>query len=198
MSAATLRTVSSLGALRARARRGLGHLRALREDVRRVEATRPELHGARRLASLAGDTSLWALTLLRGGAAMRASFGSALGAHTLLRLAFHIDVWTDEIGAGLRLPHPFQIVIGEGVRVGAGCTVMHGVTIQRARGAPTEIGDGSVIGASAIVLSGARVGARSLIGAASVVRAGETPAGRVLVGAPARIARAVREGEVAT
>jgi serine acetyltransferase len=193
--------VVKASSLRARARRGLSHLRALRHDVRRVTATRPELGGAhplRRLAFAAGETSLWALALLRGGAAMRATVGSALGAHTLLRLAFHIDVWTDEIGGGLRLPHPFQIVIGEGVRIGSGCTVMHGVTIQRATGAPTEIGSGSVIGASAIVLEGARVGARSLIGAASVVRAGATPPGRVLVGAPARDARAVREGEVGT
>lgn len=187
--------------LRTRAQRGMAQLRALRDDVRRVTATRPDLadaHPLRRVAFAAGETSLWALALLRGGAALRATLGTALGAHTLLRLVFHIDVWTDEIGGGLRLPHPFQIVIGEGVRIGAGCTVMHGVTIQRAHGVATEIGAGSVVGASAIVLEGARVGARSLIGAASVVRAGETPSGRVLIGAPARDARAVREGEVAT
>lgn len=172
-------------------------LRAFRLDVARVAATRPERTGVGRFAALAGDASLWALALLRGGVAARALVGSSLGAHTVLRLAFHIDVWTDRIGGGLRLPHPFQIVIGEGVQVGAGCTLMHGVTIQRARGAPTQIGDGCVVGAQAVVLEGARVGARSLIGAASVVRAGATPPSVVLVGAPARVVRQTREGEVA-
>jgi serine acetyltransferase len=135
-----------------------------------------------------GDASFWALALLRGGTALRALTGRSLGTRSALRLLFHIDAWSDDIGGGLRLPHPFNIVIGEGARIGAGCTLLHNTTIQR--GVGTVIGDDAVLGTGVVVLAGSRVGPGALVGAASLVR-GEIPAGSVAVGAPARVVRAV-------
>jgi serine acetyltransferase len=140
------------------------------------------------------DPSLWAVGLLRLSAALRGGLGSSLGLSTLLRLGFHIDVWSDTIGPGLRLPHPFNIIIGDGVEIGAGCTLLHGVTVQRGPG--TRVGRGVVLANGVTVLAGSRIGDGSLVGAASVVR-GEIPAASVAVGAPARVVRATRPGEAA-
>ncbi|WP_224242677.1 serine O-acetyltransferase [Hyalangium gracile] len=145
-------------------------------------------------ASAALDSSLWALALLRLGAGFRGMLGTSLGLSTLLRLGFHIDVWSDAIGPGLRLPHPFNIIIGEGVEIGPACTLLHGVTLQNGPG--TRVGQGVFLANGVTVLAGSRIGAGSLIGAASVVR-GEIPPASVAVGAPARVVRATRPGEVA-
>jgi serine O-acetyltransferase len=118
-----------------------------------------------------------------------------LGTSTLLRLGFHIDVWSDAIGPGLRLPHPFNIIIGEGVEIGPACTLLHGVTLQNGSG--TRVGQGVFLANGVTVLAGSRIGDGSLIGAASVVR-GEIPPASVAVGAPARVVRATRPSEAAT
>lgn len=167
-------------------------LRALVDDVRAVARAKKAAGSSRpRLAAL-GDTSTWALTLLRTSAALRSSVGTSLGMSTALRLVFHIDVWSDEIGPGLRLPHPFNIVIGEGVSVGRDCVLMHNVTIQR--GAGTVVEDRSVLGTGSVVLAGAHVGSQSIVGAASVVH-GDVPKQSVMAGVPARRLRSVRPGE---
>ncbi|MCU0654387.1 MAG: hypothetical protein MUF64_03575 [Polyangiaceae bacterium] len=164
--------------------------RALAADGRLVADVHAR-RGVRRpaLAALA-DPSFWALSLLRGSAGLRRAFGSSFGLSTALRVGFHIDVWTDEIGPGLRLPHPFCIVIGEGVSVGAGCTLLHNVTIQRGQG--TTVADGAVLNTGVTVLAGASIGVDAVVGANSVVR-GAIPAGCVAVGAPARVVRGPSE-----
>ena len=175
----------------ARARGVVTSARAWRMDARRVVARAADRGAAVPWLAAAADPSLWALTLLRGASGMRAAIGSSLGLSTVLRLGFHVDVWTDDIGGGLGLPHPFNIVIGGGVRVGDGCTLLHGVTVQHGAG---EIGRGAVLANGATVLRGASVGEGCLVGAASVVR-GILPPRTVAVGAPARVVRAVRHGE---
>ena len=85
---------------------------------------------------------------------------------------FHIDIWNDDIGGGLRLPHPFNIVIGEGATLGERCMVMHNVTIQRGEG--TVIGDDSVLGTGSVILAGAHVGERALVGALTLIK-GDIP-----------------------
>lgn len=158
--------------------------RSLAEDGRLILQAQAR-RGVRRPAlAAAADPSLWALSLLRASAGLRASVGSSLGLSTLLRVAFHIDVWTDDIGPGLRLPHPFCIVLGEGVSVGAGCTLLHNVTVQR--GAGTCVGDGAVLNTGVTVLAGSQIGDDAVVGANSVVR-GVIPPGSVAVGAPARV-----------
>ncbi|MCG5054380.1 MAG: hypothetical protein KA712_15555 [Myxococcales bacterium] len=168
--------------------RFVDHAARFGEDVRRVRA------GAKRRGTglaLVSDPSLWALGLLRGASMLKAVSGRAWGLPVLLKVAFHIDVWSDDIGPGLRLPHPFGIVIGDGVKLGANCTVMHGVTLQRGA---TQIDDGVVLANNATVLAGAHVGQGSLVGAASVVR-GQVPPRSVVAGAPARVIRPTRPGE---
>jgi carbonic anhydrase/acetyltransferase-like protein (isoleucine patch superfamily) len=59
---------------------------------------------------------------------------------------------------------------------------------------PVEIGDGSWLGAGAIVLPGTRLGRNTVVGAGSVVR-GEFPDHAVLVGAPAQVVRRYVTGE---
>lgn len=167
-------------------------LGALRADARCVLETSRD-RGARLPALTAlGDTSLWVVTLLRTSTAVRALFGTSLGLSRVLRLGFHVDVWTAAIGPGLRLPHPFNIVVGEGVEIGSGCTLMHNVTIQHGLG--TRIGDRVMLGNGVTVLTGSTVGAGAMIGAGSVVH-GQVDAGVVAVGSPARAIRRVRAGE---
>lgn len=183
-----------MGSLRESVHAYLEPLRALRSDgARVVDAVRDR--GARYpRASALAEPSLWAVGLLRVGATLRRGLGTSLGLSTLLRLGFHIDVWTDDIGPGLRLPHPFNIVIGDGVEIGPECTLLHGVTVQR--GAGTRIGRGVVLANGTTVLAGSTVGDGCLVGAASVVR-GAIPAASVAVGTPARVVRASRPGESA-
>ncbi|HVZ71405.1 MAG TPA: hypothetical protein VHJ20_03440 [Polyangia bacterium] len=169
----------------------LRSLSAFAADADRVVAAERRRGARRPRLSAALDASVWALGLLRGSAALRAAVGSSLGLSSLLRLAFHIDVWTDDIGPGLRLPHPFGIVIGDGVTIGSGCTLLHDVTLQNGA---TEIGDGAVLANGVTVLAGADVGAGALVGSHSVVRGAIAPR-TVAVGAPARAVRPVRAGE---
>lgn len=122
-------------------------------------------HGTVRRAL--GDSSLLPLAILRGGDALEALVGTRLGARTILRLAFHIDIGDAEVAGGLRLPHPFCVVVGDGVRIGRDCVVMHGVTVQRGEG--TAVEDRAVLGAGATVLAGVTVGAGALVGAGAVV-----------------------------
>lgn len=183
--------MSALAVARARLAAGALPLRALARDAQRVAAAARGAGSRHPGIAALGDASLWALALLRTSAALRAAVGSSLGLSQLLRVGFHIDVWTDAIGPGLRLPHPFNIVIGDGARIGEGCTLMHNVTIQR--GAGTRLGAGVVVGTGAVVLAGAKIGDGALIGALSVVR-GAVPEDAVAVGAPARVVRSVRAG----
>jgi acetyltransferase-like isoleucine patch superfamily enzyme len=147
-------------------------------------AARHERSGARfpRVATCA-DMSAAALVLLRGSVALRRVVGSACGTRAALRWLFHVDVWTDAIGPGLSLPHPFNIVIGSGVEIGAGCTLLHNVTIQHA--SHTTIGDGAVLGVGTVILADRNVGAGAFCGANSVVTR-DVAANAVVVGAPAR------------
>lgn len=167
---------------------------ALRRDFERMVAvTRRSGSRSPRLAA-ASDASMWVLTGLRVSAALRATVGSSLGISSALRVLFHVDAWSDDIGGGLRLPHPFGIVIGEGAHVGEDCTLMHNVTLQR--GAGTSVGRGAVLGTGSVVLAGAHVGDRCVVGALSVVR-DDVPDGSVAVGAPARVVRRTRLDEAA-
>lgn len=167
-------------------------LAAFARDFARVRDASARGGARNPTASALTDASTWALALVRGGAALRALAGSTFGMSGLARVVFHIDVWSDDIQGGLRLPHPFGIVIGEGAKIGEDCTLMHNVTIQRGTG--TQVERGSVLGTGSVVLAGSRVGAGSMIGAQSVV-SGVVPEGVVAFGAPARVRREIRREE---
>ena len=74
-----------------------------------------------------------------------------------------------DIGPGLRIGHPSDIVIGSGARIGRGTIILNGVTIggkgfERGGEKPT-LGDGVYIGTGAKVLGSITIGNNVVIGA---------------------------------
>jgi len=172
-----------------RAERHRGHLGvigdvagALREDLR-IVSRRLGHDGSIAHPSVLLDMSSLALATLRTSIALRRLTGRSFGTRSLLKWAFRMDVWTDDIGPGLTLPHPFNIVIGSGVSVGRGCTLMHNTTLQRAK--RTRLDQGVMLGAGAVVLADCTIGAGATCGANSVVTRDVAP-GAVVAGAPAK------------
>lgn len=94
------------------------------------------------------------------------------------------------IGPGLRIWHFGNIFIHPDVRIGANCTLRHGVTIgNRVEGGGVPvIGDNVELGAYAQVLGGVFIGNDCRIGAMSLVLS-DVPDGCTAVGVPARIIR---------
>jgi serine acetyltransferase len=167
--------------------------RALTADLALVRARHARSGRAFPRLATCTDMSAAALVVLRTSIALRGALGSALGTRALLRWVFHIDVWTDAIGEGLSLPHPFNIVIGAGVRLGDRCTVLHNVTIQHATA--TRVGDDCVLATGAVVLADRSIGAGAFCGANSVVTR-DVPPRAVVAGVPARVLRVHSTGEV--
>jgi serine O-acetyltransferase len=88
-------------------------------------------------------------------------------------------------GPGLNLVHPVGVVIGGGVRAGAGCWIYQGVTLGHGtRPGQPVLGDGVHVGAGAKVLGGVHVGNGAVIGAGAVVVT-DVPAGASARGVPA-------------
>lgn len=118
------------------------------------------------------------------------------------QLLFTVDVAHQaQIGPGLVLRHPSDIVIGRGCKLGRNVTIFNGVTLgNRLTGSATRpdgspvIGDDVFIGTGAKVLGPVEVGSGSVIGANAVV-VRSVPAGSTTVGNPARVIRGEsREG----
>jgi serine O-acetyltransferase len=93
-----------------------------------------------------------------------------------------------QIGPGFRIYHFGTIVIHQHTRMGARCTVRHGVTIgsRREKGPAPVLEDGVNLGAFAQVLGDIRIGRGANIGAMAMVLK-DVPAGATAVGNPARI-----------
>jgi serine O-acetyltransferase len=96
------------------------------------------------------------------------------------------------IGAGLMFPHSGPIVIGP-VRIGANCTISHGVTLGHSatdedpdRWSTPTLADRVWIGPGAVLAGGLDIGADAAIGANSVVTRDVPPRG-VVLGVPARL-----------
>jgi serine O-acetyltransferase len=104
---------------------------------------------------------------------------------TLLGISF---TKAAEIGPGLRIYHFGCIVIHNQVKIGANCTLRHGVTIgnRSYKGPVPTIGDNVEIGAFAHILGPIKIGDGAKIGAMSVVLQ-DVPPGATAVGNPARV-----------
>lgn len=99
------------------------------------------------------------------------------------------------IGPGFCITHGWGLVVSSGARIGANCTVFHGVTIgrrdkildngDRVTGFPT-LEDECWIGPGACVLGDIRIGRGSIIGAGAIV-VKDVPAHSIVVGNPARV-----------
>jgi carbonic anhydrase/acetyltransferase-like protein (isoleucine patch superfamily) len=82
---------------------------------------------------------------------------------------------------------------GEPLDVGANVTIGHRAMLHGC-----TIGEGSLIGAGAIVLNGAKIGRGCLVGAGALIPERKViPDGSLVVGAPGRVARTVSEAEAA-
>ncbi|MEE4282799.1 MAG: gamma carbonic anhydrase family protein [Pseudomonadales bacterium] len=101
------------------------------------------------------------------------------------------DADSIEVGAGSNIQDGtvihadpgFPAVIGKNVTVG------HNAMIHGCR-----IGDGTLVGISAVVLNGARVGRGCLIGANALVTEGmEIPDGSMVLGSPAKVVKQLSE-----
>jgi serine acetyltransferase/thymidylate kinase len=89
----------------------------------------------------------------------------------LVRLLFNSDIYC-RIRSGIRMPHPYGIIIHSKARIGSGVTVMQQVTIgskDLGENYAPVIEDGVYIGAGAKVLGAIRVGRGAVIGANAVV-----------------------------
>ncbi|WP_319409031.1 hypothetical protein [uncultured Desulfosarcina sp.] len=146
------------------------------------------------------EQSIWAIAIYRFGRWSDARTGGPIRwmynriywflyriVETLTGISF---IKTCEIGPGLRIHHFGNIFIHPDVKIGAQCTLRHGVTIgNRIEGGPVPvIGDSVDIGAYAQILGGIKIGSGAKIGAMSVVL-NDVPAKATAVGIPARILR---------
>ncbi|PIE20751.1 MAG: gamma carbonic anhydrase family protein [Neptuniibacter caesariensis] len=90
-------------------------------------------------------------------------------------------------GAVLHTDPGFALTIGQDVTVGH-MAMLHGC----------KVGDGSLIGISAVVLNGAEIGKGCLIGANALVPEGmKIPDYSLVVGSPAKVKRTLNEEQVA-
>jgi carbonic anhydrase/acetyltransferase-like protein (isoleucine patch superfamily) len=119
--------------------------------------------------SLAEGASVWYNAVLRGDSA---SIVIGRGSNVQDNVSVHVDA-----------AHP--VTIGDKVSIGHNA-VVHGCTI----------GDGSLIGMGAVVLSGAVIGAGCLIAGGAVVLGGtEVPDGSLVAGVPAKVRRSLSDDE---
>ena len=82
---------------------------------------------------------------------------------------------------------------GYPLTVGANCTVGHRALLHGC-----TIGDNTLIGMGAVVMSGARVGANCIIGAHALIPEGKTiPDGSLVVGVPGKIVRQMTDEDIA-
>ena len=95
---------------------------------------------------------------------------------------------TQNIGGGLRLPHPTGIILHQDAVLGPNCQLFHQVTlglVEGREGVPV-LGGHVDIGAGARILGPVRIGDHARVGANAVVLC-DVPAGATAVGVPARI-----------
>ena len=81
---------------------------------------------------------------------------------------------------------------GYPLTIGDYCTIGHRATLHGC-----SIGDGTLVGMSATILNGARVGRHCLIGAGALITEGkEIPDGSLVLGSPGKVVRQLAETEI--
>src|SRR5690606_17349999 len=97
------------------------------------------------------------------------------------------------IGAGSNVQDNVSVHVdsGHGVQVGEQVSIGHNAVVHGC-----TIGDGSLIGMGAVVLSGAVIGSGCLVAGGAVVLGGTVvPDGSLVAGVPAKVRRALSDGE---
>lgn len=80
-------------------------------------------------------------------------------------------------------------VLHDPITIGKGCTIGHGALVHGC-----TVGDHSMIGMGAIVLSGATIGSHCIVAAGAVVKENmDVPDGHMVMGVPARIIGPTRQ-----
>jgi len=114
--------------------------------------------------------------------------------YRLVKLLFrgnNVHLWAGRrgasIGAGLKLIHPNNVMIGHNVEIGEDCLIFHEVTLGTGLipGMP-KIGKNVDIYPGARVLGGVKVGDYSMIGANCVVTR-DVPSNSIFLAAPGRV-----------
>ena len=144
---------------------------ALPNRVPSIDVTAFVADGARIIGdvSLAAGASVWYNAVVRGDSA-----GISIGADSNVQ---------DNVSVHVDSGHP--VVVGAKVSIGHNA-VVHGCTI----------GDGTLIGMGAVILSGATIGAGCLIaGGAVVLGDADIPAGSLVAGVPAGVRRTLTDKE---
>lgn len=106
--------------------------------------------------------------------------------------SYNVHLWAgrrggSRIGAGLKLIHPINVLIGNGVEIGEDCLIFNEVTLGTGQkpGVP-KIGNNVDIYPGARVLGGVVIGDHSMIGANCVVTR-DVPAESIILAAPSRV-----------
>lgn len=92
---------------------------------------------------------------------------------------------SSELGPGLYLPHPTGMVIGDGVKVGAGSTLFQNITLGTGRDGYPELGKAVIVYAGAVIVGGISLGDNARVGANAFVSK-PVAAGMTVAGIPAR------------
>lgn len=104
---------------------------------------------------------------------------------------YNVHLWAgrngSRIGAGLKLIHPTNVMIGKGVEIGEGCLIFHDVTLGTGQvpGTP-KIGNNVDIYPGARVLGGVSIGDRCMVGANCVVTR-DVPSESIILAPPGRV-----------
>lgn len=96
-----------------------------------------------------------------------------------------------DIGRGMRLLHPTGVVIAEGTRIGANCTIHQGVTLGSSPDGSPQLGNGVRLAPGCRVLGAVVVGDGCHIGANAVMTRTLPGSNKVFAGVPARELRDV-------
>lgn len=129
------------------------------------------------------------------GARITGDVVMAAGSSAWYNAVLRGDVNAIRIGDGANLQDNVSVHVDAGhpCTVGARVSVGHNAVVHGC-----EIGDGSLIGMGAVVLSGAVIGAQTLVAAGAVVLEGAVVPPRSLVaGVPAKVRRELTDDEVA-
>ncbi|GFZ31230.1 hypothetical protein CSC2_17560 [Clostridium zeae] len=117
-------------------------------------------------------------------------------------ILFHTELpFGAKIGKGLRINHPYGIILSEFAKIGDNCTIFHQVTIGMNEGnrkindGVPQIGNNVYIGCGAKIIGGITIGDNVKIGANAVVTK-NIPSNCTVVGNPAIIIDKCKENSV--